>query len=289
MPEKEKWIETKREYAVLDNGKSRLERYTTELKSDKGKRFEKKDWIDYSFKLISALAIAIPIILFYKQRENEIIKQRSQYQLDVITNTSTSLANLLNQDPLNKDYEEIRNRLFIELKTKMRLLNDQEINSGFNYLDSIERLYYFSNHLKASVDSLFRLSMEMIVSTIELDKGNSTKLTKQQSEIYNQRFQSMIEPYNKAIYYFKIRKNKSGDTYFSFIRRLASLEDIANHNINKIRSLISYKVEENRVLNDDIKLYMNAKQVYREITSYFSDEVNKFSSLLLSKNPFMNR
>ena len=129
---KEKWIETRKEFNTKESGDLGPPKIIHER--DRSSEFSKKEVLDIVFRSVTALAIAIPIMIFIGQRSAEIQKQKELFKFEVFTNTSTSLHIMLDSKPGSKEYNDSRAKLFYELYPKLLLINEPEINRTYNEL-----------------------------------------------------------------------------------------------------------------------------------------------------------
>jgi len=91
------WIETKKECELDADGEYIVKKVTLELNRKKYLGLEKKDFIDLLIRTIGIIAIFIPLLLFYLQRDAEIRKQKTLLQLDIYSKTTAELHALLNK------------------------------------------------------------------------------------------------------------------------------------------------------------------------------------------------
>src|SRR3954462_10443868 len=123
--DKSKWIETKKECEFDEKGELVVKKVTLELETKKG--LEKKDLIDISLRLVSLLAIFIPILLFFQQQKAERDKQKALFQLEVYSNVTTKLHSMLNVPINSKEFEITKNELFYTIYPKLKLVNDKAV------------------------------------------------------------------------------------------------------------------------------------------------------------------
>ena len=153
-------IETKRVYKIK-NGTKVVKEIVEEVEGPPKKDFEKKDYVDLIFKTIGLIAIALPLYLSYLQRKSEIEKQRSLYELELITSTTAELHMLISKDSLNQDFKNSYNKIFFELKPKMSLLKDSSINDVFEQIKTMEDgLINFLN-ANVALDSLYSQTIQL--------------------------------------------------------------------------------------------------------------------------------
>ena len=134
---KTEWIETKKEGEIDDNGTLIIKKVTLERTKQKHLGLERKDIIDISIRLISLGAIFIPLLLFYKQQKAERDKQKSFFQLELYSSTTTELHSILNKPFGSSEFDQTKNRLLYEIYPKLRLLSEDVVTDTFLVLKDI--------------------------------------------------------------------------------------------------------------------------------------------------------
>jgi len=157
---KTRWIETKKECEIDEKGELVIKKVTLELEKHKG--LERKDIIDISLRLVSLLAIFIPILLFFQQQKAERDKQKALFQLDVYSNVTTKLHSLVNVPISSKEFEITKNELFYDIYPKLKLLNDKVVTDTFAKLKDIINFTYGLSSVSNAADSLNKCFVVLI-------------------------------------------------------------------------------------------------------------------------------
>ncbi|HZG25056.1 MAG TPA: hypothetical protein VEZ17_10770 [Chitinophagaceae bacterium] len=134
---KTEWIETKKEGEIDENGKLIIKKVTLERTRKKYMGLERKDIIDISIRLISLGAIFIPLLLFYKQQKAERDKQKSFFQLELYSGTTTELHSILNKPLGSSGFDQTKNKLLYEIYPKLRLLSENVVTDTFLVLKDV--------------------------------------------------------------------------------------------------------------------------------------------------------
>src|SRR3954453_8109164 len=137
---KKNWIETKRECEIGENGELITKKVTLELEKEKG--LEKKEIIDISLRLVSLLAIFIPVALFFQQQKAERDKQKALFQLDVYGNVTLRLHAMADMPVSGKQFETSKNELFYNIYPRLKLLNDKALTDTFAKIKDIINFTY---------------------------------------------------------------------------------------------------------------------------------------------------
>src|SRR4051794_15364798 len=156
---KPKWIETRKECEIGENGELITKKVTLELEKYKG--LEKKDLIDISLRLVSLLAIFIPILLFFQQQKAERDKQKALFQLDVYGNVTTKLHAMADMPISSKQFESTKNELFYNIYPKLKLLNEKPISDTFGKIKDIINFTYGLSTVFNAADSLNHCLVEL--------------------------------------------------------------------------------------------------------------------------------
>ncbi len=126
----EKWVETKREYEIDDQGNERVKRITREIEKPIIKLswwVRNKDIIDSTVKLLGLVSISLPFFLFFLQQKEENRRQKGLLQLDVYSGVSIAVHSLISKDVAQGKLDSFKFKLFYELYPKIQFLNDTEI------------------------------------------------------------------------------------------------------------------------------------------------------------------
>ncbi len=158
-----KWVETKKEYDITDTGERVPKKVTLEPFKKKYAGFEKKEAIDVVLRVVSLLAIFIPLWLFFQQQKAELNKQKVLFQLDLYAQITTELHSLLDRPFNNLQFENSRTKLFYELDPKLKLLGDSKVISKFKELKQNIPLYLLCSKINANVDSFRHYTENMLV------------------------------------------------------------------------------------------------------------------------------
>lgn len=158
-----KWVETKKEYDITDTGERVPKKVTLEPFKKKYAGFEKKEAIDVVLRLVSLLAIFIPLWLFFQQQKAELNKQKVLFQLDLYAQITTELHSLLDRPFNNTQFEDSRTKLFYELDPKLKLLGDSKVISKFKELKQNIPLYLLCSKINVNVDSFRHYAENMLV------------------------------------------------------------------------------------------------------------------------------
>lgn len=158
-----KWVETKKEYDISDTGERVPKKVTLEPFKKKYAGFEKKEAIDVVLRVVSLLAIFIPLWLFFQQQKAELNKQKVLFQLDLYAQITTELHSLLDRPFNNAQFEDSRNRLFYELDPKLKLLGDSKVINKFKELKQNIPLYLLCSKINMNVDSFRHYSENILV------------------------------------------------------------------------------------------------------------------------------
>jgi hypothetical protein len=134
---KTSWIISKKDYKRNDAGKFILIGYSKDRKHGKW-NIQGKDIVDFSFRLIGLLAIAIPIVLFLlQQREKRIeddIKsekeeRKQMYQLQV--NLLDRFLALKYMEPSTKEFREASNLIETNIYASIKMLEDPDLEREY--------------------------------------------------------------------------------------------------------------------------------------------------------------
>jgi len=150
------WIETKKEYEVIEQGDLTPKRITLEPEKEKENlwRYKPKEVIDLILRFVGIVAIAVPIILFYKGQQAERDKEKALFQLQIFTDATTEMHALANRKPGSPEFEQIKNKLFYQIYPKLRLLNDKPIVDTFRVMKDIIDFSSIAYILFNNVDSV---------------------------------------------------------------------------------------------------------------------------------------
>jgi hypothetical protein len=132
-----KWIETKKEYSVSECGDLIPTKVTLELEKEKRAGLERKEIIDISLRVVSLLAIFIPIVLFFKQQNAERDKQKALFQLEIYSKTTTLTHSITNTELGSSEFEQIKNNILYEIYPKHVLLNEKSITDTLAALKDV--------------------------------------------------------------------------------------------------------------------------------------------------------
>jgi len=184
--DKSKWIETKKECEINENGDLITKKITLELSKNKYFGLEKKDIIDTVLRFIGLAAIFLPLWLFYQQQNAERNKQKALFQMDVYSHAVTELHSLLNKPMCSQEFEKSKNILLFDIYPKLVLLSDKTVIDTFK---SIKNIIEFSSIMcdgfKLS-DSLYNMTYNM--EEILLSQPKTSKqisLNKADKDFYN--------------------------------------------------------------------------------------------------------
>lgn len=157
------WIETRKECEVDSTGQLTVRKITLERKRGHYLGLERKEIIDIALRLLSLGAIFIPLFLFYKQQKAERDKQRTFFQLELYSTTTTQLNSLVNQPLGSTGFDQAQGKILYEIYPKLRLLSEDVVVDSFLVLKDI--IYYSSIMAKGfnASDSL----RKMITRTAE--------------------------------------------------------------------------------------------------------------------------
>ena len=151
--EQQNWKESLREFEYDIDGNLKPKRIVCELEK-KENSFTRKDYFDFSLRLVSALAIFIPLIIFIQQQKAETRKQKSIYQTEVFTGTISEL-HLIEKTQLNtSDFVKHKEKLISELYPKILITNNQNVIDTFNVIYDILN---FSSIMTEAYGSLINL------------------------------------------------------------------------------------------------------------------------------------
>ena len=275
-------IETKRVYKIK-NGTKVVKEIVEEVEGPPKKDFEKKDYVDLIFKTIGLIAIALPLYLSYLQRKSEIEKQRSLYELELITSTTAELHMLISKDSLNQDFKNSYNKIFFELKPKMSLLKDSSINDVFEQIKTMEDgLINFLN-ANVALDSLYSQTIQLSWEKYQKPKQWVThnlmqtfKAISQSSlALEMQKYYDKLEEYHDYLktindstkVFFELYDEKSHDNLFNS----DSLKDKYSSKGSFSRYMLSSYVEMD-FLNEKLSLAeLSDKPTKNEIEDFVSD------------------
>ena len=161
----EQWKAVRKEVEVNEMGQEVPKRIIFELEKKKYLGFEKKDFIDFTLRIIGLTAIFIPVLLFYLQSKSESKKQKMLFQLDVYSKTSANVHTLLDQPVIDKNYEQVKNNFFYELYPKIILLDDKAV---------VKEIFEFKNHF--ILYSVIARQVYVVDSLVELSRKLSDLL-----------------------------------------------------------------------------------------------------------------
>lgn len=203
MEDKEgKWIQTKKECEVDEVGNFIVKRVTLEIEKKRSGGLERKDIIDLILRLVGLLAIGIPVLLFYFQQKAERDKQRALLQIEVYSDASMQLHQLLNDEHLSSsNFEAGKNKVHYEYYPKIVLYNRderimsllREINRDLTYYSFFRNLISKNDSINSNVNSIvtggFRIIYFRNPFTIKID---------------NEKLNSTIVQHSRNLNYYKI-------------------------------------------------------------------------------------
>jgi hypothetical protein len=149
--EEQKWIETKIEYNVLGE-KKYVSKITEELQV-KTKTFSKREYVDLLFKVVGLIALVTPFYLTYSQQRNEIKRQRTLYEFELLTEATGLTRQLVAFGFNDSKYLTNANRLFFDLKPKINLLGNKTLDTALQKIEDTYTLIYEISRIRESVDS----------------------------------------------------------------------------------------------------------------------------------------
>lgn len=137
------WIETKKECEVDDKGNLVPKFITLERAKKRYFGFEKKDAVDTLLRVASFFAVFIPLGLFYLQRKAEINKQKAIYQLQLYSEVTSQLHQILEMPVDSINFSTASNRLYYDFYPKLRILGEHEVVNKFREIKNQLPLYLF--------------------------------------------------------------------------------------------------------------------------------------------------
>ncbi len=299
--EEVKWVETKKECEVDEVGNLVVRKVTLETEKKKSSRLERKDIIDLTLRVVGLLAIGIPVLLFYFQQKVEREKQRALLQIEVYSEASMLLHQLLNDEHLNVlDIEAGKNRVFYQYYPKIALYNDEDtvtylfqkisynLPSYLSFSNIIERsdsLNMEIRELNAShrwPNSLERLTRahlkndKLMADYISYFRGNPPFENRKdfKSEQFSKRFAKRMHPIVRLRY--------------SVIRNLMSivrLEKQGKRNSKEEKDLQFDLREKYHTLNLTYKDFAAIRTDYRR---YLDSLLHKMDSIFIQSNRYLN-
>src|ERR1700712_4044055 len=115
----EKWVETKREFTVNENGEYNLSKVTKELNT-----LGRKERLDIRIRIIpiivTCIAVLIPVCIFYLQQEKENVRQRKLFELETYTNLSANIQLAVNKNSGEKEQIIARDEVLFRIYPKIR-------------------------------------------------------------------------------------------------------------------------------------------------------------------------
>ena len=224
------WIETKKECEVGGEGNLITKTVILELEKEKENlwKYRPKEAIDLILRVFGIVAIAVPIILFYKGQQAERDKQKALFQLQIYTDATVEMHVLSEKNPGSAEFEQSKNKLFYQIYPKLRLLNDKPIVDTFRVLKDIidfsSMAYILFNNNDSLSDILYPFLMknrierkgafyfkgisekigEIRIRTLDLtyklnDWRNDTEFSKRFTKDYHTQLDSLNKVFFEAI------------------------------------------------------------------------------------------
>ena len=152
-----KWIETEKECEITEGGELIPKKVMLELERGKENpwKYNPKEVIDLSVRIIALFAIITPIYLFYKGQEAERNKQNALFQLDVYSSAATELHSMMDKKFGSKEFDESQTKLLYEIYPKLILLNDKPIIDTFTVIKDILAFYSIVANNVEDVDTTY--------------------------------------------------------------------------------------------------------------------------------------
>jgi len=299
---KEKWIETRKEFATTDSGELGPPKVIHER--DRSTEFNRKEILEIVFRSVTVLAIVIPILIFIGQRSAEIEKQKELFKFEVFTNTSTSFHTMLDSKPGSKEYNDSKAKLFYELYPKLLLINDPDIIRTYDELKDnflvneynakgIERINFSARLIILEVSNL--LDSVAIIK----NRGQLSRLFTNVNDLFIEadnsvsQVQSMLDEY-------EFKQSTSKDSLKLFTKNMYEYLDAAGNHIldneyfYRIDNLDSIKRIHNdfppySLINSDST--QKYSETWKEFQRYFkrnsSSLISRFDSLLKMKSKYL--
>lgn len=196
--EKQKWVDTKKDYDIDVKGSRILSKVTTETET-----FRRKERLDLLLKLLPLLAVLASVFLFYFQQKNENDRRKKLFALDTYTNTTTIIQKILAKRYYDSDIEQLRDEFFYSQYPRIQFIGDSLILIP---VDSIRKMLpFYINSLKLFAKAKTMIDLEMITM-------DSVKALK-----YDSLFTTEDSTYIEL-----------GDTYLSFDSSYKQFPEIVN-------------------------------------------------------------
>ncbi|WP_336518394.1 hypothetical protein [Pollutibacter soli] len=301
-----KWRETRREYEIVNNEEI-LKKITREHVSP---LFSPKEVADYVVKFLGLFSLVAPFYLFYRQQAEENIRQRSLFELEILTEASSQIYKLTDLQYSDPTHIQAANQFFYVTKPKVNLLKKENLNS---LLDSIQtahglagifhRLSDTLGHINETLDMLmedfssfnYRFRSFSAEDVSQIIKNIQTRKNRVNNELdRNDLLQSVRQSnHDSSLSEIEILVNQFSATCFNVID---SYNKALNYYYQKNRSRTAKdKILDNsqypNIVNDR---YVRAvrdeqtKNILKKLDDYIKSQVNKFNNSAIESSRYLN-
>lgn len=269
----ENWSETKREYKVDENGNYSVEKVFFEINNSTKPTFTKKEKIEYLFKILGAISIFVPILIFLQQQKLEIRKQDRLKKMEIYSNAIVYLHSFSKTIPFNKDFELKSETILSEHYPKILFLNDSKIINEFEDLKLTIEYTNEINHLYSKLERIDSLSNIFITD----DKSNFTQ--------YEEKF--LNSKLSDDFYYLQNEKEKiklfasqkifgKNNTLKNSYKKVDSLID---NSINLLHDIQNKRLRDSIYPTNDFLAQMNSLSLALNIVNnkdYYIKDYDKY-------------
>ncbi|HMJ47839.1 MAG TPA: hypothetical protein VK498_10945 [Ferruginibacter sp.] len=171
-----KWIETKREFEVDENGISNLSKTTSELDN-----FRRKDILDFFLKTLPLLGILASLIIFFKQQNNELQRQTRLFKIETYINTTTTIRAMVTK--IDKEFFIAKDELYSKLYPRIKFINDKSVINKVDTIITYINLYSILLKHHEDIDSLINKFYSMIEFKDSSKNGVSEYVRRHKEEL----------------------------------------------------------------------------------------------------------
>lgn len=284
------WIETKKECEVEENGELKTKKVTLELAKQKYLGLEKKEAIDIFLRVLSLATIFIPVLLFFQQRNAELNKQKSLYQLGVYSTTITELHSFINKVIGTKEFDESASKVLYEIYPKLVLLNDKNVNNSFNPIKTTTEFSQVMSQVYKTSDAFFTITDSIML--LMMDKTLRNYPNNPEFFKRNYQIKSQVDSYLKQLDRLVIDEDKFNDMTFKKLKSKAfeivnNLKTaVINFNDNIYYEQAINQSNELTNIRDAILLYKEDHKLYNN--NFLSKNIPYLDSIMIETNSLIH-
>ncbi len=174
------WIEIRRDYEYTSANEKQLKKVTEERTKPAG--MDRKERIDLFFRLITAVAIGVPIFLFYLNQKREIASRKAAQQSEVYAALAGALATLERRPVISAAFRNAKDTLYNALSPKVEILFDENIYKEIEDLNNDIKAYAWVKFHCDIVPKLYDAENDLgvFLKDREIENINTVKNCKEQ-------------------------------------------------------------------------------------------------------------